>query len=69
MNQEKPKGLPIKLVLLLYFISGALALVYQVVWSRMMMHVFRGSFTKNPSQIKDSPDAVELFTGRTSLVQ
>jgi len=40
LNQEKPKGLPTFLVLLLYFISGALALVYQVVWSRMMMHVF-----------------------------
>jgi spermidine synthase len=40
LNQEKPKGLPTSLVLLLYFISGALALVYQVVWSRMMMHVF-----------------------------
>ncbi len=40
LNQERPKRLPISLVLLLYFISGALALVYQVVWSRMMMHVF-----------------------------
>jgi spermidine synthase len=28
------------LVLLLYFFSGALALVYEVVWARMMMHVF-----------------------------
>jgi spermidine synthase len=28
------------LVFLLFFISGALGLVYQVVWSRMMMHVF-----------------------------
>jgi spermidine synthase len=28
------------LVLLLFFISGALGLVYEVVWSRMMMHVF-----------------------------
>lgn len=28
------------LVLLLYFLSGATALVYQVVWSRMLMHVF-----------------------------
>ena len=28
------------LVLMLFFLSGALALVYQVVWSRMMMHVF-----------------------------
>jgi spermidine synthase len=26
--------------LLLFFISGALALVYEVVWARMMMHVF-----------------------------
>jgi spermidine synthase len=28
------------LVLLLYFLSGATALVYEVVWSRMLMHVF-----------------------------
>lgn len=28
------------LVLLLFYVSGALGLVYQVVWSRMMMHVF-----------------------------
>ena len=28
------------LVYLLFFISGALGLVYEVVWSRMMMHVF-----------------------------
>jgi len=28
------------LILLLFFLSGALALVYQVVWSRMMMQVF-----------------------------
>lgn len=31
---------PPVLVLLLYFLSGATALVYQVVWSRMLMHVF-----------------------------
>ncbi len=28
------------LVLLLYFLSGATALVYEVVWSRMLIHVF-----------------------------
>ena len=28
------------LILLLFFVSGALALVYQVVWARMMTHVF-----------------------------
>jgi spermidine synthase len=32
--------LPQKLILFLFFISGALALVYQVVWSRLMTHVF-----------------------------
>jgi spermidine synthase len=31
---------PLPLVLLLFFLSGALALVYQVVWARMMTHVF-----------------------------
>ena len=31
---------PLAFVLLLFFFSGALALVYQVVWSRMMTHVF-----------------------------
>jgi spermidine synthase len=37
----KNKGtLPIALILLLFFVSGALALVYQVVWSRMMIHIF-----------------------------
>jgi spermidine synthase len=30
----------ISLLLLLFFTSGALALVYEVVWTRMMMHVF-----------------------------
>lgn len=40
MTRTKPEQLSIALVLLLFFISGALALVYQVVWSRMMMHVF-----------------------------
>jgi len=36
-NRELPAPL---LVLLLYFLSGATALVYEVVWSRMLMHVF-----------------------------
>jgi spermidine synthase len=40
MNQDRPERLSTALVLLLFFISGALALIYQVVWSRMMMHVF-----------------------------
>jgi spermidine synthase len=40
MNQDQPERLSTALVLLLFFISGALALIYQVVWSRMMMHVF-----------------------------
>ena len=38
--QQKAEGLPVTLVLLLFFASGALALMYQVVWTRMMMHVF-----------------------------
>ncbi len=40
MNQDKTEGLSITLVLVLFFVSGALALVYEVVWARMMMHVF-----------------------------
>lgn len=40
MRQHQAGGLPIALVLLLFFVSGAFALVYQVVWSRLMMHVF-----------------------------
>lgn len=39
-NQEKNNSSPPVLVLILYFLSGATALVYQVVWSRMLMHVF-----------------------------
>ena len=40
MNHKKTEELPITLILSLFFVSGALALVYEVVWSRMMMHVF-----------------------------
>ena len=40
MSKKNREPLPLFAVLLLYFISGALALVYQVVWSRMMMAVF-----------------------------
>jgi len=40
MDQEKTEGLSTALILLLFFISGALALIYQVVWSRMMMNIF-----------------------------
>jgi len=29
-----------RIILLLFFLSGALALVYEVVWARMMTHVF-----------------------------
>ena len=40
MNQtSRPRGL-LATVLVLFFVSGALALVYQVVWTRMMTHVF-----------------------------
>lgn len=40
MNREIDARMPARLILLLFFISGALALVYQVVWSRLMTHVF-----------------------------
>lgn len=40
MNQAKKEPLQLMLVLLLYFVSGAFALVYELVWSRLMMHVF-----------------------------
>lgn len=39
-SQEKKELSPPVLVLLLYFLSGATALVYEVVWSRMLIHVF-----------------------------
>lgn len=39
-SRVNKEPIPLFTVLLLYFLSGALALVYQVVWSRMMMHVF-----------------------------
>lgn len=35
MPEMKPR-----IILLLFFVSGALALMYQVVWARMMTHVF-----------------------------
>lgn len=37
---KQPKNFAITLLLFLFFASGALALVYEVVWTRMMMHVF-----------------------------
>ncbi len=40
MSRNDPKNPSFALILLLFFFSGALALVYQVVWSRMMTHVF-----------------------------
>ncbi|MGD8482157.1 MAG: fused MFS/spermidine synthase [Gammaproteobacteria bacterium] len=40
MDRPKTPDPPLAFVLLLFFFSGALALVYQVVWSRMMTHVF-----------------------------
>jgi spermidine synthase len=40
MNTPKTKTTPLSFILLLFYISGAVALVYQVVWSRMMIHVF-----------------------------
>ena len=38
-DKEKKVSVPV-IILLLYFFSGATALVYQLVWSRMLMHVF-----------------------------
>ena len=41
MHPDQPSSRPIlPLVLALFFLSGALALVYQVVWARMMTHIF-----------------------------
>jgi spermidine synthase len=40
VQRKNEAPLPIAVVLFLFFISGALALVYQVVWSRMMMQIF-----------------------------
>lgn len=40
MRRDTPKLLHAAVVLLLFFASGALGLIYEVVWSRMMMHVF-----------------------------
>jgi spermidine synthase len=40
MTRERNAQPPLALILLLFFLSGALALVYQVVWARMMTHVF-----------------------------
>jgi len=39
-SPEKNNSSAPVLVLLLYFLSGATALVYEVAWSRMLMHVF-----------------------------
>jgi len=40
MKQRDPNFFQTTVVLLLFFASGALGLIYEVVWSRMMMHVF-----------------------------
>jgi spermidine synthase len=41
MQSDRPSSRSIlPLVLALFFLSGALALVYQVVWARMMTHIF-----------------------------
>lgn len=40
MSRDKAPRPAFALVLLLFFCSGGLALVYQVVWSRMMTHIF-----------------------------
>ena len=40
MNTDKQPKLPLALILALFFTSGALALAYQVAWSRMMMQIF-----------------------------
>jgi spermidine synthase len=40
MHRQQTSKIPVVLVLFLFFVSGALALVYELVWSRLMMHVF-----------------------------
>jgi spermidine synthase len=40
MSSPGPKKLATALILLLFFCSGLVALTYQVVWARMMMHIF-----------------------------
>ena len=40
MGQKTTNQRQIALILFLFFVSGALALIYQVVWGRMMMHIF-----------------------------
>ncbi len=40
MNKKKVALPSIALILSLFFVSGALALTYEVVWSRMMMNIF-----------------------------
>ncbi|MDX1267661.1 MAG: fused MFS/spermidine synthase, partial [Oceanisphaera sp.] len=45
MNPGPIRKSTTSLAALLYFCSGALALVYQVVWARMMMHVFGSTAT------------------------
>jgi spermidine synthase len=39
-TDKQAEGLSIPVIVVLFFVSGAAALVYQVVWARMMMHVF-----------------------------
>ena len=40
MNPKDATRARIALILCLFFASGALALIYQVVWGRIMMHIF-----------------------------
>lgn len=40
MNYRNKDPIQRVLVLMLYFVSGAFALVYELVWSRLLMHVF-----------------------------
>ena len=40
MNYRKKEPIQRVLILMLYFVSGAFALVYELVWSRLLMHVF-----------------------------
>ena len=39
MNRKPAQLAPYTVALLLFFLSGMLALVYQVVWARMMTHI------------------------------
>ena len=55
MKQRAPNFFQTTVVLLLFFASGALGLIYEVVWSRMMMHVFGSTAIAVGTVDRDSP--------------